>query len=466
MQDLVVTLSYFDRKVGPTVFLEYPEHIGEEEKMTLNQIFDQTTNEGFFSHSLNTREFATSLNYYFEIKSDWARGLKEMLMCSLLFKEKVTSEKEHEVLSWITDFVMKMHGRPDIFKAFYSTTTKPSGATTEPITESGAESNQNYVLVLKWLKELYYSTKEEVRQKSEEEVVANLMVNPAIYETIQKLSKYPVRIGELKKWFDEMQFNRDFDKIISLLEEQKFIFINNIGPETFVILVKGITVFRVPPSAFLELYEQRDEFSQEFIQYYAATVSEYFDSYDETTDDKLKLYSIMSMPKHYNLIAELRKKPLPKSQITAILRQGPAIATRINVIEDLKKENIIDEIDLSGVQYLFLKTDINITDQFPEYIQNALPEHEKIGRMPKKISIKGFSPEIQEELKDVFGRDEFIIEGETAENMLPDGDISAQEQDAIESANELDDSPFDLVVDRITKKFIGNKKDHDKKESQ
>ncbi|HME52005.1 MAG TPA: hypothetical protein VKM55_07295 [Candidatus Lokiarchaeia archaeon] len=460
MPDLVVTLSYFDRKVGPTVFMEYPEKIGEEEKMTLNQIFDQTTNEGFFSHSLNTKEFVTSLNYYFEIKSDWARGLKEMLMCSLLFTEKLTSEKEHEVLSWISDFVMKMHSRTDVFKAFYSSTTKPA-AVTEPVTESGAETNQTYVLVMKWLKELYYSTKEEVRQKSEEEVVANLMVNTAVYEMIKKLSKYPVRIGELKNWFDENQFNRDFDKIISMLEEQKFIFINKIGPETYVILVKDIDVFRVPPSVFLEMYEKKEEFPQEFIQFYVEAVSAYFNNYDVTNDDKLRLYKIMSMAKHYNLISELRKKPLPKSQISAILRQGPSIATRINVIEDLKQENIIDEVNVSGVQYLFLKTDINIEDKFPEYIQTALPEAQKLSRLPKRVSIAGFSPEIQQELKEVFGGDDFFTEEENIDTTLSSESLQAQEQDAIESANELDASPFDLVVDRITTRFIENKQDQE-----
>jgi len=39
-------------------------------------------------------------------------------------------------------------------------------------------------------------------------------------------------MNELRTWFDAQEFNRDFDKIISLLEEQKFIVINKIGPRS------------------------------------------------------------------------------------------------------------------------------------------------------------------------------------------------------------------------------------------
>nr|MDO8111449.1 hypothetical protein [Candidatus Sigynarchaeota archaeon] len=474
MPELVVALSYFDRKVGPTVFIEYPEKIGEEEKMTLNQIFDQTTSEGWFWHSLNTKDFATSINYYFEIKSDWARGLKEMLMCSLIFKEKLNSEKEHEVLSWLTDFVTKMHGRPDLYKAFYSTSKTTLASSTEPSTESESETNQSYVIVLKWIKELYWSSKEEIRQKSEEEIIANLMINPAIYNTIRNLSKHPIRIGELHAWFDAQHFNRDFDKVISMLEEQKFIFINQIGPETYVLLVKDIDIFRVPPSCVLELFDKK-ELPQSVIEYYIGIVSEFFNNYNPQKDekDKAKLFSIMSMPRHYNLITELRKKPVIKAQISNILRQGPVIATKINVIEDLKSANIIDETEYQGTAYLLLRTDINIVDQFPEYIQSALPEQKKIARIPMQFSFPKVSPELRDELKEMFGSEsEFMIDAGEAGN-APKQDATAKGNTGAEEvdANLLDDSPFDLIVDKMTTKFIhtdtnDQSNDQPKKENQ
>ena len=457
MAELIVALSYFDRKIGPTVYMEYPEKMGEEEKMTLNQIFDQTTSEGWFWHSLNTKDYATSLNYYFEIKSDWARGLKEMLMCSIIFKQKLESEKEHDVLSWITDFVQKMHGRQDLFKAFYPAPKIIPGADTSVTIESESELNQSYVVVMKWLKELYYSTREEIRQKNEEEIIAILMVNPAVFDTIRKLSQHPVRMNELKAWFDAQEFNRDFDKIISMLEEQKFIVINKIGPETYAILVKSIDVSRVPPASAMELYDKMD-LPQPVVEHYINLVGAYFNNYDAEKDeaDKLKLFSAMSMPKHYNLIAELRKKPLAKSQIGAILRQGPVVATKINVLEDLKVDNIIDEFEYQGMTYVMLKTDIIIVDQFPEYIQNALPEAEKIAKIPRHFILPQIPAEMREDLKGLFGDDDFLTEQKdevVAKQRQPPAQACASTEGPT-----LDDSPFDVIVDKMTTKFITNQR--------
>ncbi len=458
MVDLIVALSYFDRKIGPTVYMEYPEKAGEEEKMTLNQIFDQTTSEGWFWHSLNTKDFSTSLNYYFEIKSDWARGLKEMLMCSIIFKEKQSSEKEHDVLSWLTDFVTKMHGRADLFKAFYPSPRRAPGAETSPPSESDSELNQSYVVVMKWLKELYYSVREEIRQKSDEEIIANLMVNPAVFNTIRKLSKYPVRMNELRAWFDDQQFNRDFDRIITMLEEQKFIVINKIGPETFAILVKSIDVSRVPPACAMELIDQMD-LPRPVVEHYIALVGAYFNTYNSKDDaDKLKLFSAMAMPKHYNVISELRKKPLAKSQIGAILRQGPVVATKINVLEDLKADNIIDEHEYQGMTYVMLKTDIDIVDQFPEYIQNALPETEKISRIPRPFIPPQVAAEVREDLKDLFGDDEFSMQQQPGAHAGNEPKPPATVPEDGSGTGLPEDSPFDSIVDQITSKFITNKK--------
>jgi len=442
--------------------MEYPEKIDEESKMVLNQIFDQTTNEGWFWHSINNVNFSTSLNYYFEIKSDWARGLKEMLMVSILFKDKLNADKEFEVLSWVTDFVTKMHERADLFKAFYPSPKIAPGSEAILPSESDAELNQSYAIVIKWLKELYYSTKEEIRQKSDEEIIANLMVNPAIYNTIRKLSKHPVRYNNLRAWFDEQHFNRDFDKIISMLEEQKFIVINKIGPETYAILVKDIDVYRVPPACAMELLEMPDQadLPRPVIEHYIGLVSAYFNNYKSDKDDadKLKLFSAMAMPKHYNLISELRKKPIAKSKIGAILRQGLVVATKINVLEDLKNDDIIDEFEYQGMVYVMLKTDIDIVDQFPEYIQNALPDKEKMARIPRPFIPPQVAAEVRDDLKDLFPAENFVVELQSA--IAPPAIEQKTPVAPVTSAGPglLEDSPFDVIVDKITSKFITSSK--------
>ena len=81
--------------------------------------------------------------------------------------------------------------------------------------------------------------------------------------------------------------------------------------------------------------------------------------------------------------------------------------------------------------------------------------------VPQNLLKLVHTPEIQKELRDVFGSENFDIASENADDSIPGADIHAQDQDAIESANDLDDSPFDLVVDRITNKFIENRQDQE-----
>ncbi|MHA1699407.1 MAG: hypothetical protein ACTSWN_11245, partial [Promethearchaeota archaeon] len=328
MDDIVVVLSYFDRKIGPTCFIEVPsENLNPELKMTLNQIFDQTTNEGFFWHSLQGK-YITSLNYYFEIDSDWARGSKEMLMISILFSRKLESETEHQVLSWIIDFKQKLRVTRNIFKAFYYNIKK------DYLAKKTDEIDENYKIVERWVKELYWATKEEIREKSDEEIIAELMVVDPIWKTIKKLSKYPLEYRSLEEWYNKQGFSREFTKIVSKLEKNKFIFINTINHQQYVLLVKDVRILRIPPTCVMELYDKREKLKP-LVDYYIKIVGDFFDNYNPNNEDKQRLFSIIAQPRYYNLICELRKGPIIKSKISSILRQGPFIATNINILGNL-----------------------------------------------------------------------------------------------------------------------------------
>ncbi len=458
----MIALSYFDNKIGPQVFLE-TEKLGEDVKLVLSQVFDQTPNEGFFWHSL-ANPWTTSLNYYFEVRSEWARGKKEMLMISLVFKDKLTSEKEHEVLSWVIDFIQKMKTNENVFKAFY----KPSMEKTFDL-EERHEIEKNYQDVGKWIDALHLSIKEEIRKRTDEEIIASLMVDEAIYQTVRKLSKYPVRIDELKAWFLSKSFLRFFDKIIEMLEEQKFIFINNIGHETYVLLVKDVKITRVPPLCALELFETGD-LDDPLVCHYQATVANYFDNYNAAEDDKLKLYSFLARPRHYNVISELRNGPKTKVELAKLLRQGPVVASKLNVIGELKAANIIDEQEINGEHYVFLKCDISIRVEFPEYIERALPEKPK--QVDPRTRLSMHRP--QDELHDLFKDEAFEPEAgnEATHGSQGAGGGQVMHGEACDSGaiNSLVESPFDLIFNEVSIKFSNqekqDKKEPDQKEEQ
>ncbi|NVM36767.1 MAG: hypothetical protein HWN81_14315 [Candidatus Lokiarchaeota archaeon] len=113
-----IALSYFARKKGPLVFYSYPEGILDEGlSIQIANIMDQAFKEGFFVHQSST--VSSSLNYYFEIPSEWARGNKEMLMISVNLDKPTNQLLEESIQEICTDFVLQLKNTKGLFKALY-----------------------------------------------------------------------------------------------------------------------------------------------------------------------------------------------------------------------------------------------------------------------------------------------------------------------------------------------------------
>jgi hypothetical protein len=77
----------------------------------------QVFREGFFIHHSST--LPSSLNYYFEIPSEWARGNKEMLMISLILDKQTNKLLEKKIQEKFTDFILQLKNTEGLFKALY-----------------------------------------------------------------------------------------------------------------------------------------------------------------------------------------------------------------------------------------------------------------------------------------------------------------------------------------------------------
>ena len=108
---------------------------------------DQQFNEGFFTHSF---ENLKSMNYYFEIQSDWARGNKEMLMVSTVLDQQILPEIEEKISDLCIVFSERLQSNEEIYTAFY-------------INELNYHENEkgtilkNETLVKAWLNNLYWA---------------------------------------------------------------------------------------------------------------------------------------------------------------------------------------------------------------------------------------------------------------------------------------------------------------------
>ena len=382
----IVTLSYFHRKIGPLVFYSFPEDLLDEDlSVRIANIMDQTFNEGFFTHSF---ESINSSNYYFEIHSDWARGNKEMLMISIIFEQQTTPEMEQNISALSKAFSEKLQANDEIFTAFYINDLNN-------FDENDKEKIiKNDSLIKLWVKELYWATIEEIREKTEEENIAYLLNKKYIFLMLKKLSKGPITLEGLEEWFKDNFPTINFNEMITILVEKQFIFINQIGRvEKFVLLLKEVNAERIPPDSVIDIIDETPELSEDFetdndgtpvlklVDLLLPKVKEYFSNYEnkkenELEEDSFTLFQLISDSKKYNILSELRNSLIRRDELLKVVSKK-TLDSLIEIIDYLKKADIIEELKFKGERYIVLKTNIQISTSFPEYLRKLLPKESK-----------------------------------------------------------------------------------------
>ncbi len=363
----IVALSYFHRKIGPLVFYSYPKNILEKElSLKIANIMDQQFSEGFFTHSF---ENLKSMNYYFEIHSDWARGNKEMLMVSIILDQQITLEVEEKISILCNEFSEQLQSNEEIFTAFYI----------NDINNFDEDDQENIVknesLIKLWVNNLYWNIIEYTREKTEEEKIGFLLKDKHIFKTLENLSKGPIPLEWLREWFIEKFPKKNFNEIINTLDERQFIFINQIGlVEKYVLLVKEVNAERIPPDSVIEYIDDKPE----LIELLLPKVQEYFSEYEKKTKEEIKedaftLYPIMADPKKYNVLSELRNGLISKDKLPKLVSKK-SLDSLMENIEFLKKCDVIEELNYNGETYIVLKTNIQITTAFPEWMRKLLPK--------------------------------------------------------------------------------------------
>ena len=112
-----VILSYFRRKVGPIAFYAFPENIFTEREKEIASDLMKTASEGKFF--IYQTDFFSSINYYFEIKSSWARGNKEMLLVTIVINTQINEVIEYKMEKLCQEFEKKFGETENIFKGIY-----------------------------------------------------------------------------------------------------------------------------------------------------------------------------------------------------------------------------------------------------------------------------------------------------------------------------------------------------------
>ena len=164
--------------------------MGEEISERLYDVMTQQKGEEFFMHSFEDFRF---LNFYFQIKSDWARGSREMLMISIIIYHQISPEIEGTIASLCKKFAEMMKSNEDIYTGFYINEISNYEE------DDKERIKKNEQLIEDGVKELYWETIEETKSKSEEQKLTQIKNDRYVFESLEEMS------DELKLLSEEVE---------------------------------------------------------------------------------------------------------------------------------------------------------------------------------------------------------------------------------------------------------------------
>jgi hypothetical protein len=386
---ITITLSWFHRKIGPSVYYEYPDsNLQPEDLAKIPDLMDTKFEEGFFHHSFTNLYL---FNYFFEIESKWARGHKEMLLMSVCFTDPISTQIQHDILIQCIDFANRLKETADMYKAFYKDSSPSSDFSIE---NEQDEIVKKYKKLILWIRDVYWNIVSFSREKFEEEITAELLNLPSVYEIIKFLSKGPVAKEVLLKWYNQQFPELNLEELLSKLEAQKFIFQNLIGHDTFVLLVKDVKVQRTAPNCIITLIQEKPELA-DLTEEFTERVGNFFERYKETSEDSKELVKLVANPEIYNVILQLRTGPVPKDQIMDMIESEP-VKNLIEILNVLKEKKIIDEFNYNGEFLVLLIDDIQFITTFPDYLSKLTSTKPSIEppqeELKREIKIKSVTP--------------------------------------------------------------------------
>ena len=222
LMEFFTTLSYFNKKIGPLVFYSYPNKDLEKYlKERIARIMDQVLTEEFVTFSFDNYY---SLNYYFEIESDWARANKEALLLSAIFDENISMEMEKAILTICIELSTWLKSKRYIFTGFYE-----NYSIYNQDKKSKNIVDKNLLIIKSWVEEFYNAVLEAVQEKVEEEDIVAFIEKENVFTILKYLSRGPITIENLKEWYTNKYPDDNFYKLIRNLITVQMIIVPNVG---------------------------------------------------------------------------------------------------------------------------------------------------------------------------------------------------------------------------------------------
>ena len=112
-------------------------------------------------------------------------------------------------------------------------------------------------------------------------------------------------------------------------------------------------------------------------------------TFKDAARKRATIRNIMADPKKYNVLSELRNGLISKDKLPKLVSKK-SLDFLMENIEFLKKYNVIEELNYNGETYIVLKTNLQITTAFPEWMRKLLPKESE------PIVANKYTPELRD----------------------------------------------------------------------
>ncbi|MHA1270450.1 MAG: hypothetical protein ACTSPY_11725 [Candidatus Helarchaeota archaeon] len=187
---IYLNLSYFNTIKGPQVMCTYPEGLDEEKALDIANLLNisELIKQKFFIYDI--ADFKT-INHYFEIPSEWARGKKEMLLLSIIIiGEPIESDQEIEKI--MEKIASKITEIDNAYMGFYTYDWEKA----EDYDEVDENSNKikkivegSLELVKKTIKEAKEKAIKRVLRSFEPEELGTYIMDAKFFENVYNVEK-------------------------------------------------------------------------------------------------------------------------------------------------------------------------------------------------------------------------------------------------------------------------------------
>ena len=392
-----VLLTYFNSKYGPKPFYCYPEdYLSEKQEQRLIKELEHGSEEGVFIKLYP--DFAV-IHLNFELKSKLARGKVEMCLVSVVLEEIPTKEVMDDTTFRLLELIDMLYMKPEVSLGLHDS-------------EYGIKENFEKIIQMSdylsnWVKLVYKNCIEDCFKKSTEGEYAKILMNINRVKLLEKLSEGPIELKKLEKWVSENLENEiNFQEILSPLIDSDFVIIKDALEKKYVILLKGLRIYRISPSTTLEKLKSFSsvypEVYPDLLKQYTKELRLFLRKYRTTRQETVLLSSIIFDPINYLIISKLRKVGIYlKADFEEALGEHIYKLAARN-LKFLKEQHIITEIKANNELFLLLKSDIRFVKTIPKYIflgkKRKVPLPEPLKKVSSTIS------EIPSEVKNIFKR--------------------------------------------------------------